>query len=330
MNNVCQREVSRFVRFLKDWTLLVCMAVGALGYYLLRLTPALAPLRHPANVISARLLPVMIFVMLFITFIKIDVRSYRLRPWHAVLLVFQIGLAGLLAWCVAVHPGAGWLSGAEGAFCCVACPTATAASVVVRKLGGNVPTITTYILLSSFVSAVALPLFLPLMEHDSHLRFLSLCLLILRRVTPTLIAPFLLATLIRWAWPRLGRRLADVTRDAAFYLWGFTLTILMAQTIHSVYGSHVGGTHVLLAAGVGLAAASLLFFAGRRAGLWFGDVVSCTQGLGQKNTSIAVWVCLSYLSPLAAVVPGSYIVWQNVFNSWQLWRRAHVAPTSAH
>ena len=150
--------------------------------------------------------------------------------------------------CVAVHPGAGWLSGAEGAFCCIACPTATAASVVVRKLGGNVPTITTYILLSSFVSAVALPLFLPLMEHDSHLRFLSLCLLILRRVTPTLIAPFLLATLIRWAWPRLGRRLADVTRDAAFYLWGFTLTILMAQTIHSVYGSHVGGTHVLLAA----------------------------------------------------------------------------------
>ena len=56
MNNVCQREVSRFVRFLKDWTLLVCMSVGALGYYLLRLTPALAPLRHPANDYVASLL----------------------------------------------------------------------------------------------------------------------------------------------------------------------------------------------------------------------------------------------------------------------------------
>lgn len=44
---------------------------------------------------------------------------------------------------------------------------------------------------------------------------------------------------------------------------------------------------------------------------------------------IAVWVCLSYLSPLAAVVPGSYILWQNVLNSWQLWQKRRAAQPGA-
>ena len=28
----------------------------------------------------------------------------------------------------------------------------------------------------------------------------------------------------------------------------------------------------------------------------------------------------AFLNPLAAVGPGSYVLWQNLFNSWQLWR----------
>lgn len=309
------------VRFLKDWTLLVCMALGAVGYYVLKCVPALAAWRHPAAEVSAELLPVLIFLMLFITFIKVDVRSYRLTWWHVVLLLLQVALSGLLAWCVAAHPLAGWRVSAEGAFCCVACPTATAAAVIVRKLGGRVQTITTFTLLSGFVSAVIFPLFLPVMEHNPQLEFRTMFLLLMRRVSPPLIAPFVLAALLRWINGRLAQRIADFTRDAAFYLWGFTLVILMAQTLHSVYGSHATGGQVLLTACAGLLVCAVLFAVGHKFGLLFRDTVSCTQGLGQKNTTIAVWVCLSYLSPLAAVVPGSYILWQNVLNSWQLWRK---------
>ena len=28
----------------------------------------------------------------------------------------------------------------------------------------------------------------------------------------------------------------------------------------------------------------------------------------------------TYLHPLAALGPGAYVVWQNLFNSYQLWR----------
>ena len=46
----------------------------------------------------------------------------------------------------------------------------------------------------------------------------------------------------------------------------------------------------------------------------------CDTLLGQKNTAIGIWMATTYLNPLASLFPALYSVWQNVFNSWQLWR----------
>jgi len=43
--------------------------------------------------------------------------------------------------------------------------------------------------------------------------------------------------------------------------------------------------------------------------------------LGQKNTVLAIWMAVTYLNPLSSVGPGSYVVWQNIINSWQLWKK---------
>ena len=45
------------------------------------------------------------------------------------------------------------------------------------------------------------------------------------------------------------------------------------------------------------------------------------QALGQKNTVLAIWMAVTYLNPLSSVGPGSYVVWQNIINSWQLWKK---------
>ena len=34
----------------------------------------------------------------------------------------------------------------------------------------------------------------------------------------------------------------------------------------------------------------------------------------------SIWMAHTYLHPLAALGPGAYVVWQNLFNSYQLWR----------
>jgi len=44
------------------------------------------------------------------------------------------------------------------------------------------------------------------------------------------------------------------------------------------------------------------------------------QALGQKNALLAVWMTQMYPYPIASVVPASYVLWQNTWNSLQLWR----------
>jgi BASS family bile acid:Na+ symporter len=43
------------------------------------------------------------------------------------------------------------------------------------------------------------------------------------------------------------------------------------------------------------------------------------QAMGQKNTAFAIWISSAWLHPLAAVGPGFYILWQNAFNSLEIW-----------
>jgi BASS family bile acid:Na+ symporter len=45
------------------------------------------------------------------------------------------------------------------------------------------------------------------------------------------------------------------------------------------------------------------------------------QGMGQKNTILAIWLTQTYLNPIASLGPGMYVIWQNVVNSWQIWKK---------
>lgn len=63
------------------------------------------------------------------------------------------------------------------------------------------------------------------------------------------------------------------------------------------------------------------FYYGRKIGGINGDKVVGGQGLGQKNTILAVWMTITYLNPLASIGPAAYVFWQNTINSWQLYRR---------
>jgi BASS family bile acid:Na+ symporter len=72
---------------------------------------------------------------------------------------------------------------------------------------------------------------------------------------------------------------------------------------------------------VSLVLCCLQFLTGRRIGKHYGDAVSAGQGLGQKNTILAIWMAQTYLHPLTAIAPAGYIIWQNIINSYQLYRR---------
>ena len=58
-------------------------------------------------------------------------------------------------------------------------------------------------------------------------------------------------------------------------------------------------------------------------GRWIGGrefPAEASQALGQKNTTFTIYLALTYASPLVALGPTFYVVWHNLWNSWQLHR----------
>ena len=51
--------------------------------------------------------------------------------------------------------------------------------------------------------------------------------------------------------------------------------------------------------------------------------ITAGQAFGQKNTTLGIWMCQVFLNPLSAIGPAAYIIWQNVFNSAQLYNAAN-------
>ena len=129
-----------------------------------------------------------------------------------------------------------------------------------------------------------------------------------------------LALLFRYWLPKVHQLLLGL-RDMAFYLWSIALAIVTAQTVRSLVNSDAAvGVEVLIAL-AGLFTCALQFYLGKRIGSRYSDRISAGQALGQKNTVLAIWMAYTYLDPLSSVGPGSYVLWQNIFNSYQLWKK---------
>lgn len=292
---------------IKDLTLPIAMVLGVLCYrWLYRFTP---------------ITPYLIFVMLFFTFCKVDIRAMKIQRWHGLLLAFQ--LIASVALFFLLRPLNLLL--AQGIMLCVLMPTATAAAVITGKLGGSVEQLTTYTLLSNFAVALFVPAFFPMMHPDAHISFAQGFLTILSKVFPLLIGPFVAAFLLRITYMAIVHKPLRMTRFFAnlpFYLWAFSLVILMANTTHSlIYEEYDIWAAVVLAVG-SLCMCLLQFVVGRRIGKRYSATISAGQALGQKNTILGIWMAHTYLLPLSALGPAAYIIWQNVFNSWQLWKSA--------
>ena len=313
--------MSLMLKFLKTWTLPISMLMGTIGYFIFSEVAFLSPVKPVLNTLVVYLMPSLIFAQLLLTFCKVKVRELMPCPWHGWLLLIQVisslVLVALLLW---VPMAEEYREIFEGALVCLICPTATAAAVITGKLGGSASSLTTYTLLSNLLAAVAVPLLFPLVEPHADASFFSAFLKILGKVFPLLLFPFFLAVFLRNCLPAVHRFLSGL-RDLAFYLWAVSLAIVTAQTVRSLVHSEADvWVEIGIAIG-GLITCILQFYWGKRIGTRYDDRISAGQAMGQKNTVLAIWMAYTYLNPLSSVGPGSYVLWQNMFNSWQLWKK---------
>ena len=306
------------IAFLKKWTLPSGLVIGAAVYLLFARIAPLQPIGNVVGPFLVKLLPVVIFVMLYITFCKIQLGDLRPRAWHFILQAIRIVLSGLLVLAIlhTTDPMAKLVL--EGAFVCVICPTAAAAPVITERLGGSIASLTIYTILANVVTSVIIPLFFPMVEKSADITFLTAFVMILRRITFVLIVPLCLALLTRKFLPKVAARIKE-TKNLAFYLWGFNLSIIMGLTIRNILATQVYGTILALLLLLPLVISLLLFSIGKAVGYRYGDSISAGQALGQKNTVVGIWLTIAFLNPIASIAPCAYVVWQNLINAWQLW-----------
>ncbi len=261
------------------------------------------------------LTPALIFIMLLITYCKASLNEMRLTPMHGWLLAVQMlgGLAvfgALYFWNPTV---------AEGTFICLFCPTATAAPVITGMLGGSVSTLISYSLLCNMSVALLSPIVFSFMGTHAELSFVDSFLLICQKILPLLLLPLIGALLLWKFFPRAHQQLKS-RQSLTFYLWIVSLTLVVGKAVTFIIEQGWESVPLELAiAGLSLVVCVAQFYIGRKIGGRYGDKIAGGQGLGQKNTVLAIWLALTYLSPITSIGPASYIIWQNSINSLQLY-----------
>ena len=319
----------------------IAMLTGASIYLIYHIMPEPVHKAGPVLDVAVSLLqPFLIFSMLFLTFCRIEPKDLKPHRWHWWLLMIQGGLftaLGLLAvWVIKVFPGAyhDKLVLIESGMLCLICPTATAAAVVTRKLGGDVPGITTYVVLINILAALLVPLIVPMLHPVEGMDFWTAFSKIMAKVFPLLITPCLCAWIVRYMAPKAHRWLMRYP-DLPFYLWAVALTLAITVTTKSIVNSTISFRLLLLMALVSLICCIFQFAAGRFVGSRYRPrsyspkaeqrgreirKVTAGQALGQKNTVFAIWMAYTFMIPETAIIGGLYSIWHNFYNSWQLYR----------
>lgn len=279
------------------------MVVGAL---LCRPITALEELSHQM------ITPSLIFMMLFFTFCRVKPKQMKLSMLHLWMLLFQIVVS--VAVYLLLLPFNEIV--AQGSMICVLAPIAMAAVVIGGMLGANITTMATYSLLCNMTIALVAPIVLSLTGNGAC-SFTE----ILARIAPLLIMPFAGAQVCRFLVPRATHWVANHSQ-LSFYMWLASLIVVIARTTAFILDLH----NADFSTEIGLAVAALViclvqFKVGRMLGRRYGDATAGGQSLGQKNTVLAVWMAQSFLNPISSIAPTAYIVWQNIVNSYQLWKK---------
>ena len=325
--------MSDIKQIIREWMLPIAMTVGAAAYLAYHFMPESVHRFGPVlSDIVAVVQPLLLFAMLFLTFCRIEPRQLMPHRWHWPLLLIQglsfVALGALVVLLKSrLYDGSkDWIVLIESAMLCLICPTATAAAVVTRKLGGDVPGITTYTILINLLVAILVPAVVPMVHPQAGVTFWVAFSMILAKVFPLLIMPCLAAWLTRYLLPKAHSWLISKP-DLPFRIWAVSLALAIAVTVKAIVHSELSFLLLSLIALVSLLCCILQFAAGRWVGSWYGHKkgrhdrrVTAGQALGQKNTVFAIWMGYTFMTPESSIVGGFYSIWHNLYNSWQLHR----------
>ena len=285
--------------------------------YVLPIAIVLGLLLHDYCAALSVVVPYIIFTILLLTFTAVDVRKLRFKPLFIWIILFQV-VVSLGGYSLLRLLNVNEII-AEGILIGVLCPVAASVAVVSTMLGADRETVTSFSIIGNLVISVVAPVYFSFIGINQDMPFLASFLQILRRIGLVIGLPFFVALALQLAWPKANRFISRY-KGLAFYFWAVALFLTLGQTIDFIFLHGKGNWGSILWLGLSaLLFCVVQFGIGKWIGHKYGDTIAGGQLLGQKNSAMGIWMANHYLHPLASVYLAFYSVFQNLFNSWQIW-----------
>jgi BASS family bile acid:Na+ symporter len=263
------------------------------------------------------LMPFLIGIMMFLTFVtkippqthgytfKIEIRAF----------IVSLILIGLLWAAVTAFglPREVLLGGAIIALC----PPANAAPAMAKMLGGSASLALKIFLSGNLIACFSIPLIFGYLT-GAEASLSEIAWKIFNSIQPIISIPLAFALGLRAFYPELADKAAKFQKYT-MAVWTFSVFIILSKAsfdIRAMGFSDLWNSGKLpWMAGISLALCLLLFWLG-----WFCErnrrPIEGSQSMGQKNTTLVIWISTLYAGPVVALAPTCYVVWQNLVLSW--------------
>jgi len=249
--------------------------------------------------------------MLFFAFLDIDFNPKNFQKSILWVLFANLAIAFLSYWLLSFFDKVLALA----AFITAIAPTAISSPVIISFIEGQVEYVAASVLITNICIALVVPFALPVLAQTSTP---VSAWQVLQPVLITMFVPLVLARGVAHLPPSPQRMIRSGKRYS-FALWLFNLFIICAKAADFMRTENSGSFGMLLKIGLVSLAICMINFAlgaligGRR--YW----QEGSQALGQKNNTFVIWLALTFLNPLIAMGPTFYVLYHNLYNSWQIY-----------
>jgi len=258
----------------------------------------------------AYLIKYLLMIMLFFSFLKMDVKKEHFRKSHVFILL--INLAVPITTYFIIKPFN--LDLAQVVFITAIAPTAIASPIIVNLLNGKIEFTVISILLTNFVIAFLLPFLIPaLLNSSSTVSFID----VLIPVATVFLIPYLLAQIIKTYLPKARPSLVKLNKYM-FYVLVVNINLGTSKASNYIRQEMSFADLIIYEIAIASLILCVLYFFLGRISAPKGYEVEGGQSLGQKNNGFTVWIALTFINPLAVLGPVFYILFQNIYISWQL------------
>jgi BASS family bile acid:Na+ symporter len=253
-----------------------------------------------------------LMVLLFFSFLDVRANKEIIQPSHFVILGIILLTPLIFFYFINLFNH----SLAQTVFVTAIAPTAIAAPVIISLKRGKVEYVMFSLLLNNIVVALLIPFLIPLIAENNNPIGISD---ILFPVLITISVPFALARLTKFFFPKIWTKLVE-WKDSSFYI--LVANIYIATSDASTYIREELTSNLTIVFYIAFGSGLLCLFYFGLGWLIGGSNlrIEASQSLGQKNNAFTVWIALTFMSPLAALGPIFYVLFQNVYISYTLYQ----------